>query len=60
LWAPLGDTHVGHPYEGELDAYLASHDIPLEVRTGSDAICVDRRHRFDAIERVVLQHLDAA
>jgi hypothetical protein len=31
LWAPLGETHVGHPYEGELDAYLASHDIPFEV-----------------------------
>jgi hypothetical protein len=51
LWAPLGDTHMGHPYEGELDAYLATHEIPFEVRTGSDAICADRRHRFEAIHR---------
>src|SRR5258705_11829316 len=51
LWAPLGDTHMGHPYEGELDAYLATHDMPFEVRTGSDAICADRRHRFEAIQR---------
>jgi argonaute-like protein implicated in RNA metabolism and viral defense len=33
---------MGHPYEGELDAYLARHDIPFEVRTGSEAICADR------------------
>jgi len=51
LWAPLGEAHMGHPFEGELDAYLARHDIPFEVRTGSAAICADRRHRFDAIER---------
>src|SRR3989449_4726981 len=51
LWSPLGEPHVGHPYEGELDAYLASHDIPFEVRSGSEAICADRRHRYDAIER---------
>jgi len=42
---------MAHPYEGELDAYLASHDIPFEVRIGSEATCADRRHRFDAIER---------
>src|SRR5207247_803323 len=51
LWAPLGETHVGNPYEGELDAYLASHDIPFEVRSGSEAICSDPRHQYDAIER---------
>jgi hypothetical protein len=51
LWAPLGETHVGHPYEAELEAYLATHDIPFEVRTGSTAICADRKHRFEAIQR---------
>ena len=51
LWAPVGDTHMGHPYEGELDAYLSSRDIAFKVCTGSDTICADRRHRFDAIER---------
>jgi hypothetical protein len=51
LWVPLGETHVGHPYEAELEAYLATHDIPFDLRTGSAAICADRRHRFDAISR---------
>jgi hypothetical protein len=51
LWVPLGDTHVGHPYDAQLEAYLAGHAIPFEVRTGSAAICADRRHRLDAIQR---------
>ena len=51
LWVPLGETHVGHPYDAELEAYLAGQDIPFEVRTGSAAICADRRHRLDAIQR---------
>ena len=51
LWVPLGDTHVGHPYDAELEGYLAAHDIPFELRTGSAAICRDRRHRFEAIQR---------
>lgn len=51
LWVPLGDTHRGHPYEAELEGYLASHDIPFELRTGSAAIGADRRHRFEAIQR---------
>src|SRR5574338_265322 len=46
LWAPLGDTHVAHPYDAELEGYLAGREIPFQVRTGSSAICADRRHRF--------------
>jgi hypothetical protein len=45
---------VGHPYEGELDAYLASHDLPFEVRTGSHAICADRLHRRGQIYEFAL------
>jgi TraM recognition site of TraD and TraG len=51
LWVPLGDTHVGHPYDAELEAYLAGHDIPFELRTGSAAVDADRHHRFEAIQR---------
>ena len=51
LWVPLGETHVGHPYDAELEGYLAAQDIPFELRTGSAAICADRRHRFEAIQR---------
>ena len=51
LWVPLGDTHVAHPYDAELEGHLAGRGIPFEVRTGSSAICADRRHRFEAINR---------
>ena len=51
LWSALDETHVGHPYEAELEAFLAAHGIPFELRTGSEAIGRDRRHRFDAIYR---------
>ena len=44
-------THVVHPYDAELDAHLAGHNIPFEVRTGDAAICADRRHRLEAIDR---------
>jgi hypothetical protein len=51
LWVPLGDSHIGHPYEAELEAFLAQHEIPFELRTGNAAICGDRRHRLEAIHR---------
>src|SRR6202521_6184729 len=51
LWTPHGVTHVVHPYDAELDAHLARHHIPFEVRTGDAAICADRRHRLEAIDR---------
>ena len=51
LWAPLGATHYAHPYDAELDAYLAGHGIAFELRTGDAAICADRRHRLEAIHR---------
>ena len=51
LWASLDETHVGHPYDAELESYLAEHTIPFEMRTGSAAICADRRHRLEAIQR---------
>lgn len=51
LWVPLGDTHVGHPYDAELEGYLAGQGIPFTLRTGTAAICADRRHRLDAISR---------
>ena len=51
LWVPLGETHMGHPYEAQLEAFLDAHQIPFELRTGSAAVCADRRHRYDAIGR---------
>ena len=51
LWVPIGDSHVAHPYDAELESYLAGEGIPFEVRTGSAAICAERRHRLEAIHR---------
>jgi hypothetical protein len=51
LWVPFGHNHVVHPYDADLEAYLAEHEIPFEVRTGNAAICADRRHRLEAISR---------
>jgi hypothetical protein len=51
LWVDVEGHYVAHPYDAELDTYLAAHDIPFEVRAGSAALCRDRQHRLDAIER---------
>jgi hypothetical protein len=44
----------GTSLRGELDAYLASHDLPFEVSTGSHAICADRLHRRGQIYEFAL------
>jgi hypothetical protein len=51
LWVWLGELKAAHPYDAELESYLAEQKIPFEVRTGSAAICADRRHRLEAIQR---------
>ena len=51
LWVPLGDSHLGHQYDAELESFLAEHKIPFELRTGNAAICAERRHRLEAIQR---------
>jgi hypothetical protein len=51
LWEKLGPAHMAHRYAVDLEGYLAAHDIPFTVRKGSEAICADRRHRLDAIDR---------
>src|SRR5712691_8516674 len=51
LWTPIGATLYAHPYDAELEAYLAGHGIAFELRTGDAAICADRRHRLEAIHR---------
>jgi hypothetical protein len=51
LWVWFGETQAAHPYDAELESYLAEQRIPFEVKTGSAAICADRRHRLEAIQR---------
>jgi hypothetical protein len=50
LWAHFEHAYA-HPYDAELEGYLAGHHIPFEVRSGSTAIAADRRHRLQAIDR---------
>jgi type IV secretory system conjugative DNA transfer VirD4/TraG family protein len=51
LWVWQSEQKAEHPYDAELESYLAEHDIPFEVATGSAAVGADRRHRFEAIQR---------
>src|SRR5262249_29545356 len=51
LWVPISTTHVAHPYDAELESFLVSQGVAFDVRTGSAAICAERRHRLDAIAR---------
>ncbi|MGH9163830.1 MAG: type IV secretory system conjugative DNA transfer family protein [Vicinamibacteraceae bacterium] len=51
LWEKLGAREMAHQYAVDLEGFLAAHDIPFAVRQGTDAICSDRRHRLDAIDR---------
>jgi hypothetical protein len=51
LWTPHDVTHLVHPYDAELDAHLTGQKIPFDVRTGDAAICADRRHWLEAIDR---------
>jgi TraM recognition site of TraD and TraG len=51
LWSALGPDQMAHPYSAELEGYLVAHDIPFTMRRGIEAICADRRHRLEAIDR---------
>ncbi|WP_291990042.1 TraM recognition domain-containing protein [Luteitalea sp.] len=51
LWVRFDGTHMAHPYDAELETFLAERGLPFTVRTGDAAIAADRRHRLEAIER---------
>lgn len=51
LWVRFDGAHMAHPYEAELETFLAEHGVPFTLRTGDAAIAADRRHRLEAIER---------
>jgi hypothetical protein len=51
LWYPLDASRVAHPYDAELESYLAENKVRFEVCSGTEAICADRLHRFEAIQR---------
>jgi hypothetical protein len=51
LWVRFDGAHMAHPYDAELETFLAERGLPFTVRTGDAAIAADRRHRLEAIER---------
>lgn len=51
LWVRFDGAHMAHPYDAELETFLADRGLPFTVRTGGAAIAADRRHRLEAIER---------
>ena len=51
LWVRFDGACMAHPYDSELETFLAEHGLPFSVRTGDAAIAADRRHRLEAIER---------
>ena len=51
LWADLDDHTVAHPYDAGLETFLVEHAVHFDVRTGNAALCADRRHRLEAIDR---------
>jgi hypothetical protein len=51
LWADLDDHTVAHPYDAGLENFLVEHAVHFNVRTGNAALCADRRHRLEAIDR---------
>ena len=51
LWADLDENTVAHPYDAGLESFLVDHAVHFDVRTGNAALCADRRHRLEAIDR---------
>ena len=51
LWFAENPEEFAHPYDAELDGYLAAHDVLFRVaRTNSNA-WITRRHQLQAIHR---------
>ena len=51
LWFAENVEEFAHPYEADLDTYLAAKNVPFRVaKTNSNAFLV-RRHRLQAIDR---------
>lgn len=45
------DDHMAHPYDGELETFLAARSVPYVVQRAQGGGWADRRHRLEAVER---------
>jgi hypothetical protein len=50
-WFPEGPECVAHPYDSELEAFLASRHVPYRVEKPQGAGWRNRLHQLEAVER---------
>jgi hypothetical protein len=50
-WFPEGPEAMAHPYDSELENFLASRHVPYRVEKPQTKGWRDRLHRLDAVER---------
>src|SRR5262249_25079127 len=50
-WFPEGPEQMAHPYDADLEGYLASHTVPYRVGPAAGEGWTGRRQQLDAIER---------
>ncbi|HEY3382592.1 MAG TPA: type IV secretion system DNA-binding domain-containing protein [Vicinamibacterales bacterium] len=51
LWFAEGPDHMAHPYQADLDEYLAAHHVPYQVQRAQGSGWAQRRYLFDAVHR---------
>jgi type IV secretory system conjugative DNA transfer VirD4/TraG family protein len=50
-WFPEGPEHVAHPYDADLEGYLAARKVPYRVGQAHGEGWTARRHQLEAVER---------
>ena len=50
-WSPEGPQEWEHPYNAELESYLAAHDVVFRVQKSNNHAWIIRRHQLQAIQR---------
>ena len=50
-WYQEDADHMAHPYDGELETYLAAQGVPYDVRKAQGSGWTARKHQLEALER---------
>jgi hypothetical protein len=50
-WFPEGPDRIAHPYDSELETFLASRQVPYRVEKPQGTAWQHRLHQFDAVDR---------
>ena len=51
LWFAEGPSHRAHPYQAELEGFLAERQVPYVVQRAQGSGWAERRYLLDAVER---------